>query len=125
MKCKTCGHEIEKSKTVIVGDWEYQTETTQLNKTFQEIEIPKGWKLWETSDFDNFGEEEFGKLNLLNSRFFIPNPIKFNREKGLVAWFFADSDGAVLSYGWIPTLRDSGLGVRFKRRISKNKKEKK
>lgn len=51
------------------------------------------------------------KLGLDDCWAFVPNPDKKMGEKGYVAGFYADSDGAGLSCNWNPSCADAGLGV--------------
>jgi hypothetical protein len=57
--------------------------------------------------------------------FFFKQPFPQNLERGYVARFYADSDGAYL-YCWASSdYSDSSLGVRFARKILKGNKTKK
>lgn len=104
-------------KTLKIKGWEYETETHDFNKKLSEIKIPKGWQLWDVSDFRYFGEKEFNKLNLWNDWFFIKQPMKVMEEKGYASWFLADSGWTNFFCLRVPTITNSLLGVRFKRRI--------
>jgi len=45
MKCKTCGHEIEERKTIIINNVEYELKQHDNGKILSDIKIPKGWRL--------------------------------------------------------------------------------
>lgn len=115
--------EKSKTKTLIIDGVEYETETSQLGKSFDDIVIPNGWRLWTAKEciklFNNHKEE----LNLADCWFFIEQPFKLNKDNNLVARFYAYSDRAYLICGGYPTGSYSALGVRFARKkISKGKK---
>ena len=119
-KCKECGHEVvEEVGYVVIDGWAYETETHDKNKLFSEIEIPKGKQLWEASDFEKFGVEEFDKLKLWDNWFFIKQPIKAMAERGYIARFDAYSGWAGLGCDGNPSYRVGGLGVRFKWKVKK------
>ncbi|HUS50801.1 MAG TPA: hypothetical protein VMZ91_11595 [Candidatus Paceibacterota bacterium] len=57
--------------------------------------------------------------------FFIQQPFELNRKNGYVAWFYLNSDDAYLSCRDGSGYSYSALGVRFVRKISKAKSDKK
>lgn len=125
MKCKCCGAEIpEISKTVKVGNVEYETETHDFNKKLSDITIPKGWRLWRYDECVKLHNDKKlrKKLNIEECWFFIKQPFKFNEEKGYVARFDANSDGALLYCGGNPEDSGSSLGVRFARDFKKSRR---
>lgn len=103
-------------KTIIIDGWEYTTEDERKDKEFKHIETPKGWQLWTYEDCGNLHNSHRKELNLDDCWFFIQQPFDFNKEKGCVAWFYADSGGANLYCIRDPQYSYSALGVRFKRR---------
>lgn len=87
----------------------------QKGKSFEEIEIPKGWKLW-TSQMciDLHNDKKLRKeLNLEDCWFWIEQPFKLNKEKNLGAGFGALSGRANLNCNRVPAYWISKLGVRF------------
>ena len=109
-----------KNKTIIIDGVEYDCETTQLGKTFNEIKIPKGKRLWTAEECIKLHNSKFKeKLNLDDCWFFIKQPFKFNSE--FVAGFYADSGRAVLSCNWDPSNPNASLGVRFAKDIKNDK----
>lgn len=104
---------LEKQNTIIIGNVEYETKTHDYNKKLSEINITKGWRLWKVSDFEKFSLEDWDKLNIKDDWFFIEQPFAYNKEKGYVARFDADSGWAVLDCGRGPSDSDSALGVRW------------
>jgi hypothetical protein len=121
MKCEKCGHEIEE-KRIIIGDYEYETETHDFNKCLKDIEIPNGWELWVVSDFEKFSLEDWDNLNLKGAWFHIKYPFAYN-PYNFVAWFSAGSDRASLICSRYPTDSIFSLGVRFKRRVKGEKEQ--
>lgn len=120
-ECKICGHEVQVNKTLLINGIEYETETHDFNKELSNIPIPKGWRLWKASDFENFSLVDWDKLNLKDSWFFIEYPFAFN-PNNYVARFYADSGRAFLGCGGNPSFTVAGLGVRFCRKKIKVKK---
>ncbi len=57
--------------------------------------------------------------------FFIQQPFDLNKKNGYVAWFYLGSDCAILDCYWYSDYSYSSLGVRFARKIQKEKKSKK
>jgi hypothetical protein len=115
--------ETEKNKvsTIEIDGWEYENKEHGFNETLSEIKILKGWELWTYEDCIKLhNNENFRKaLNLGDCWFFIEQPFSFNKEKGFVARFYADSDRADLYCNGGPTVTNSSLGVRFKRKVKK------
>ena len=106
-------------KRIKIGKYEYDTKTTQLGKSFNEIKIPKGAELWDYKDCIKLhnNKKHREQLNLEDCWFFIKQPFKLNKREGFIAWFIAGSDRADLFCGRIPQDSYSGLGVRFKRSL--------
>jgi len=105
-------------KTIKVNGVEYETETHDFNKKLEDIKIPKGWRLWESKDFEKFSEEQWIELGLEDDWFFIKQFSKYWKKKGKIAWFGASPDGAYLDldgnrHGAYPR-----LGVRFCRKLT-------
>ena len=119
-KCKYCGHEIE-NKTIIIGDYEYETETHDFDKYLKDIKIPKGWELWSVSDFEKFSLKDWDNLNLKDSWFFIKYPFAFN-PNNCVSRFYAGSGRAYFDCLRFPTGHSGRLGVRFKRKVKGEEK---
>jgi len=122
VKCTKCNQELpEEVKRIAVDGWEYDTKTTQLDVSFEDLKIPKGVELWTYEDCIKLHNNKKlrKQLDLDDCWFHIKQPFSFNEEKGLSARFWADSCGADLDCDWIPTCSDAALGVRFKRKIEK------
>ena len=79
-----------------------------------EKDCPEGWQIptyFLLQTMRNIPEIR-DQFRLLNTLEYAQNPDAISREHGYVARFNADSDGAFLNCGWVPTYRDVRLGVR-------------
>jgi len=121
--------EAEKNKvnTLIIDGFEYETKTHDFNKCLKDIIIPKGWRLWTMAECIKLhNNPNYRKiLELEDCWFFIKQPFEFNKEKGSVARFDANSGVAYLNCSWSPDDHDAGLGVRFVRKVKSQKQDKK
>jgi hypothetical protein len=105
-------------KTKIINGYEYTIKDEQKDKSFNEIVIPKGWKLWSISDIESFTLEQWNKLNLKDCWFFIKYPFICN-PNNYVARFYVGSYRAYLNCIRDPTYHNPSLGVRFCREVKK------
>jgi hypothetical protein len=107
---------------------EVEIEVHDKNKSFEEIIIPKGWRLLkgEEAIFLANNKKYSKKLKIAdgssNNDFFIQQPFNFNKKYGYVARFFAGSVWADLYCYGDPGFRDCSLGVRFCRDLKKGDK---
>lgn len=88
-------------------------------KSFKEIKIPKNCRLLTNAEiiFLHNNKKYRDLLNLVDCWFFIEQPFELNKQKGVVARFIANSDGAFINCGRNPGSRSASLGVRFVRDI--------
>ena len=107
MKCKTCGHEIEERKTIIINKVEYELEQHDNGKILKDIKIPKGWRLLLPSEAMILYER--GLID--NTFWFFVQQTNKEEKKGNVARFGAYSGGAIFSCGWDPSGSDASLGI--------------
>ena len=121
--CKHCGSELkELAKTIKVKELniEIETEIHDKGKTFNEIKIPKGWRLptyFELQTLRNDKRYRYN-LNLLDTWEFVEQLDEMCKKKDYIAWFGAYSGGAVLGCYGDPSDSDAGLGVRFVRDLT-------
>ncbi len=85
-----------------------------------EVDCPEGWQIPIYSLLQGMRnnpeyKERFGLLMISE---FVQNPDEISRQKGLAAWFFANSAGAGLSCFRDPQNKSPLLGVRYAREIS-------
>jgi hypothetical protein len=117
--------EAEKNKltTKIVkfsmGTYEVETKIHHFNKTYAECEkdCPKGWEIITYPILQELRNTQPKEFNLLETWEFVQNLDKIRKEKGEVAWFYADSDWAVLGCYGDPSGSYASLGVRFVREV--------
>lgn len=92
-----------------------------LNSTYVEClqDCPKGWKIptYKILQWLRNNPKYRDLLNLAKIYEFVQNPDKISKEKGYVARFYADSNGAILSCGRGPSYSSASLGVRYIRRF--------
>ena len=120
MKCKHCGHEIEretiKIKELNIKELNIEVETNiqQKGKSFNEIKIPKGWRLLTMEEIKFLHNSKYKEdLNLVDTWEFIEQPLELNKKNDYVAGFNADSYWANFVCYWGPDDRFDSLGVRF------------
>lgn len=104
-------------KTIIFDGIEFETETHHFNKKLSDIKIPKGWRLWKSSEcYDLWINDELRKrFNLNNCWFYVQQPIEKYKNK-YVAWFNAFSFGVDMCCFRDPSVASASLGVRFCRK---------
>ena len=94
-------------------------EDEQKGRSFDEIEIPKGWKLWThqmcIALHNNKRLRE--ELNLEHCSFWIEQFFEFNKENGHFAWFYAYSVRVGFAYSEEPQDWGGRFGVRFWREV--------
>jgi len=113
----------EKNKTIIIDETEYEIETSQLRVAFEDLKIPKGWRLWTVEECIKLHNSKYKKkLGLDDCWFWIKQP--FNKFKGKFAsGFFAGPDGAGFSCSWDPQYSGPWLGVRFCKDLKHGRKK--
>ena len=115
MKCKHCGHEIER-ETIKIKELNIEVETKiqQKGESFNKIKIPKGWRLLTMEEIKFLHNSKYKKdLNLVDTWEFIEQPFELNKKNDCVARFVAHSDWAGFGCDRGPGFRGSSLGVRF------------
>jgi hypothetical protein len=131
VKCKECGHEIpDKVKTLKIKgseigldyDIEVEKEVTQKGTKFEDLVIPKGWRLLNYDEVIKLANSKYAKELKMDGNsdkddFFIEQPFDFNKKNNYVAWFWADSNWVSLICGTFHTNSNSSLGVRFCREV--------
>ena len=103
------------------------TQVEQKGKSWNEIKIPKGWKIctYPLLQWLRNNDKYRDKLGLMNNTGeWCINPDKLMKKKGYVARFRAYSDWVYLDCYLNPQDAYPGLGVRFCRDLKKvNKNE--
>jgi hypothetical protein len=96
------------------------TKLIHQGKTYSEIKslLKKGEEIASYQLLQDLrNDDKYRDLLGLNDTWaFVPNPDKISEKNGYVAWFFADSDRALLDCYGNPALADASLGVFFVRR---------
>ncbi len=102
-----------------IGTYEIETKIHHFNKTYAECEkdCPKGWEIITYPIIQELRNTYSEIFNLLDTWEFVQNPDKIRKDKGEVAWFVADSDGASLYCLGYPSYSDGGLGVFVVRKV--------
>ena len=115
MICPHCQKETD-MKTIIINNVEYELVQHDNNKKLSDIKIKKGWRLLLPSEAMMLYEK-----GLIGSSFwfYVKQTNKEEEKKGNVAWFFADSGGAVLYCDRDPSITYSSLGVILCRDVKK------
>jgi hypothetical protein len=100
--------EIDKMKTVIINNVEYELKQHDNDKKLSEIIIPKGWRLLLPSEAMMLYER-----GLIDSTFwfYVKQTNKAEAEQGNVARFGAGSGRAYLDCGRNPSNANAALGV--------------
>ena len=101
--------------------FELELEIHHRGKTYEECErdCPRGWEIptyFLLQEIRNTFERD--RFSLLNTSEYVQNPDNISSSNDFVAWFDANSDGAVLNCVEDPAYRNSGLGVRYVREFS-------
>jgi len=121
MKCKHCGTVIlvtPQTKIIKELGIEFTVKQQQNNIKFNDIEIPKGFRLIKATEIMKFWDNKTFRETLLkendnNLWFFVENLDCY--KKDYVARFDAFSGRAGLYCDWYPGSSDSRLGVIFVR----------
>lgn len=100
--------EIDKMKTIIINNVEYELKQHDNYKELSEIKIPKGWRLLLPSEAMMLYER-----GLIDNTFwfYVKQTNKQEENNGNVARFFASSGGAGLDCYGFPSDTDAALGV--------------
>jgi len=103
-------------KTIIINEIEYELKQHENGKKLSEITIPKGWRLLLPSEAMMLYER-----GLIDNTFwfYVQQTNKIEKDKGNVARFIANSDGAYLNCNGNPSGSYSLLGVIFCREVKK------
>jgi hypothetical protein len=119
MICSHCKKEISESKSIVVDGYEYDVETIQLGKSFDDIIIPEGYELWTHEDCIKLhsNKELRKKLNLVDCWFWIVQPFVFSKDKDYVTWFNTSFHRANITCNVDQSYLSVHLGVRFKRKV--------
>lgn len=116
--------EAEKNKVgfIVIDGWAYETKEHDFNKELGNIIIPEGKELWLPSETFKFYEDKKlrEQLNLSKCYFFVKQ-IRENTTD--IARFCAYSSYCSLGWGYYSGGCDSTLGVRFKWKVKKFKKD--
>ncbi|MEK6908429.1 MAG: hypothetical protein AABX23_00050 [Nanoarchaeota archaeon] len=118
-------HQIgEVSRAILEGrTFEVEKNIHHKGRKYSDCErdCPKGWQIityWLLQGIRN-NSSLIKEFNLLDTYEYIQNPDSLSKEKGFVAWFYANSNGPLMYFNKVPSFRDSSLGVRYVREISK------
>ena len=86
---------------------------------FKDLKIPKGKRLLPLNEVQHIANNYWDHYNFAsgNNDFWFEQPFDMDGKNDRVAVSVADSDGADLGCGRVPRFSNSGLGVRWKRRI--------
>jgi len=122
MKCETCSKEIKINNTVIdkVLSIEVETVTHDKGKKLSDIIIPSGWRLLRFDEFVSLLNRKIIDIDSLDDDFFIEQPFKENKNKGLVAIVIRNwSSELNLCLDGEPSYAIPFLGVRFCKDLKK------
>lgn len=120
--------ETDKSEWLFIPELkiEVQTKIHHKNKTYADCEkdLSEGESIPTYEQIQWLRNSKYkDQLNLLDTREFVQNPDKISKENNYVARFYAYSDVAYLDCCRYSSNAYSYLGVRFVRKISKDKKK--
>ncbi len=111
--------------TICEGMIEIEKEIHHKDKTYAECEkdCPNGWSIVTYPILQELRNSEhlIDDLNLKETWEFVINPDAISKKNGCVARFFAYSGWADLDCDRDPTSTNSGLGVRYWRKVKKEK----
>lgn len=113
-------YEIEKE--VHHKDYSMDKLKEEFGEEYLEEHLPTLKLLAEIFEHEDLMKELKMDCSSTEDDFYFKQPIPKNREKGYVAWFYADSDFADLDFDGDSWYSYSGRGVRFVRKISASKK---
>lgn len=110
--------EIDKMKTIIINNVEYELKQHDNDKKLSDIKIPKGWRLLLPSEAMMLSER-----GLIDNTFwfYVKQTNKAKAEQGNVAGFYADLAGAFLNCVRNPSYTNAALGVIFCRDLGGKK----